>query len=274
VSHKTSFFVRHIAIPQDHGSWVFILSPLLIGIFAGGRFTLASLFLTIAALAAFMSRQPVTAAVKAYAGRRPRTDLPAARFWSVAYGVILLAALAGLIWTGNWIVLVLAVPGLPVFAWHLYLVSRRAERKQAGVEIIATGVLSLAAPAAYWVGRGEYDPMGWALWLLTWLQAAASIVHAYLRLEQRGLPGVLPRPERWKMGRRALLYTSFNLLLSLAGGVYGFLPVFLFVPYLLQWLETLWGITHPAVGVKPTRIGLRQLAVSTLFTILFMLFWR
>jgi hypothetical protein len=28
-------FVRHIALPQDHGSWVFLLSPLLIGLFAG-----------------------------------------------------------------------------------------------------------------------------------------------------------------------------------------------------------------------------------------------
>lgn len=267
-------FNRIIAIPQDHGSWVFLLSPLLIGVFAGGRFTLASLFLVIAALAAFMSRQPVTVAVKAYAGRRPRTDLPAARFWIVVYGVIALTALGGLVWMGNWIVLLLAVPGLPVFAWHLYLVSRRAERKQAGVEIIATGVLSLAAPAAYWIGKGGYDPLGWALWLLTWLQSAASIVHAYMRLEQRALPGVPPRTVRWKMGRRALLYTSFNVIVSAAGRLIGLLPGLIFIPFLLQWLETLWGINHPAVGVKPTCIGLRQLLVSTLFTILFIVFWR
>ncbi len=34
MSKKTSLFVQHIAVPQDHGSWVFIFSPLLIGIFA------------------------------------------------------------------------------------------------------------------------------------------------------------------------------------------------------------------------------------------------
>lgn len=274
MSVRHSLFIRTIAIPQDHGSWVFLLSPLLIGLFAGGRFTLASLFLVIAAMAAFLLRQPVTVAVKAYSGRRPRTDLPAARFWIIVYGLAALAALAGLVLQGFWDVLLLAVPGLPVFAWHLYLVSRRAERKQAGVEILATGVLSLAAPAAYWIGTGSYDPLGWALWLLTWLQSAASIVHAYMRLEQRSLPEVPPRAERWQMGRRALLYTSFNLALSIAGGISGLLPVFIFAPFLLQWLETLWGITHPAVGVKPTRIGLRQLLVSTLFTILFIFTWR
>ncbi len=274
MSGKPSFFVRHIAIPQDHGSWVFILSPLVIGIFAGRHFSLATLFLVIAAMSAFMSRQPVTVAVKAYAGRRPRTDLPAARFWMLVYGAVAFAALVGLFLQGFWDVLLLAVPGLPVFAWYLYLVSRRAERKQAGIEVVATGVLSLAAPAAYWIGRGIYNPLGWALWLLTWLQSAASIVHAYLRLEQRPLTEKPPRPALWKMGRRALLYTSFNLALSLAAGLTGFLPRFIFVPFLLQWAETLWGIAHPAIGVKPTRIGLRQLLVSTLFTVLFVLVWR
>lgn len=271
---KQSLFIRHIAVPQDHGSWVFILSPLVIGIFASGRFTLATLFFVIAAMAVFMMRQPVTVAVKAYAGRRPRTDLPAARFWMLVFGSIALAALVGLVLQGFLDVLYLAIPGIPVFAWHLYLVSRRAERKQAGVEVVATGVLSLAAPAAYWIGRGLYDPLGWALWLLTWLQSAASIVYAYLRLEQRPLTEKPSRLALWKMGRRALLYTSFNLALSLVAGLTGFLPGFIFIPFLLQWVETLWGITHPAIGGKPTRIGLRQLLVSTLFTVLFVLAWR
>ncbi len=274
VSRKPSLFVRTIAIPQDHGSWVFLLSPLLIGLFAGGRLAWDSAFLALAALMAFLIRQPVTMAVKAYSGRRPRSDLPAARFWILIYGAVALAALTGLVLHGFVDILYLAVPGVPVFAWHLYLVSRRAERKQAGVEILATGVLALAAPAAYWVGKGVYDPMGWALWLLTWLQSAASIVHAYMRLEQRSLPEVPPRSVLWRMGRRALLYTSFDLALTLAAALTGFLPHFIFVPFLLQWLETLWGIIHPAIGVKPTRIGLRQLLVSSLFTGLFILFWR
>ena len=47
-SSSASIFRRHIALPQDHGSWVFILSPLLIGIFAGGSFTASSLLLVVA----------------------------------------------------------------------------------------------------------------------------------------------------------------------------------------------------------------------------------
>jgi len=269
-----SLFHRHIALPQEHGAWVFILSPLLIGLFAGGRFTLASAALVIAALAAFFLRQPMTITVKAYSGRRPRHDLPGAYFWTALYGLILLIVLGGLIVLGYVEVLFLTIPGIAVFIWHLYLVSRRAERRQAGAEIVATGALALAAPAAYWVGLGKYDPLGWILWLLVWLQSAASIVHAYLRLGQRDLPEVPPRPAQWRIGRRALLYTSFDLLFSIGLGMGGLIPRWIFIPYALQWVETIWGVTHPAVGVKPTRIGLRQLAVSTLFTVLFILLWR
>jgi len=274
MTRRASLFRSHIALPQDHGSWVFILSPMLIGLFAGGSFKPASINLIIAAMGAFLIRQPVSIAIKAYAGRRSRADLPTARFWMLVYGMIILLALAGLVYQGFTYVLYLAIPGIPVFAWHLYLVSKRAERKQAGVEILATGALSLAAPAAFWIGQGGYDPLGWALWILTWLQSAASIVYAYLRLEQRGQAEVPERSAHWNMGIRALQYTSFNLMLSIGLGWAAWLPRWIFVPYLLQWLETLWGITHPAIQWKPTAIGMRQLIVSTLFTVLFIVCWR
>ncbi len=235
-----SLFRRQIAIPQDYGSWVFILSPLLVGIFAGRNLRADTAVLAIAALAAFFLRQPLTALVKAWSGRRPRTDLPAAFFWSAVYGVIGLLAVAVLISLGDGYVTVLAVPGLPVFAWHLWLVARREERKQVGVELVATGVLSLAAPGAYWVGIHHYEPFGWWLWLLTWLQSAASILYAYLRLEQRLLPAVPPLRVKASMAAGVLAFTSFNFLFSLAFGLVGLLPPLIFIPYLLQWLELLW----------------------------------
>jgi hypothetical protein len=271
-------FNKQIALPQDHGSWVFIFSPLLVGIFAGGDFTTATFSLIVAAMSAFLMRQPVTIAVKAFSGRRPKTDLPYAAVWSLVYGLTATLALFWLTREGFAYILWLAVPGAPVFAWHLWLVSQRAERKQAGVEVIATGVLSLAAPAAYWVGIRGYDSVGWWLWALTWLQSAASIVYAYLRLSQREWEQEQASPKNrgvwWQAGSRALVYTSFNLALTILLGMFNILPRFMFVPFLAQWLETVWGVTHPAIGWKPTRIGIRQLIVSVLWTVLFIVFWR
>ncbi len=266
------YFKKQIAIPQDHGSWVFILTPLVIGIFAGGKFNYATLNLVIAAMSAFMIRQPMTIIVKSAAGRRPKSDLAPARFWVLIYGSIAALALTGLILEGFAYILYLAVPGLPVFAWHLWLVSKRAERKQAGIEVIATGVLSLAAPAAYWVGLGRYDPHGWWLLMGVWLQSAASIVYAYLRLEQRDLQQQPAKGQLWKMGNRAFLYTTFNLGLSLILGWMNIIPQLIFFPFLLQWLETIWGITHPSIGWKPVRIGMRQFIVSMSWMISFIVF--
>ena len=278
-SFSSTYLRRHIALPSDHGSWVFLLSPLLIGLFAGGSFSIASVYLIIAAMAAFLIRQPVTIAIKAYSGRRSRRDLPAARLWMLVYGAIALLGVAGLVSEGYAALLILALPGIPVFAWHLYLVSRRQERRQVGIEVVGSGVLALAAPAAYWVGEGPppalnaLDPLGWWLFALTWLQSAASIVYAYLRLEQRDLAAVPAVPERLRMARRALVYTSFNLIAVGICSLAGYLPPLLFLPYALQWGETLYGSLKPAVGYKPTRIGIRQLIVSTLFTILFIVTW-
>lgn len=269
-----TYLRRHIALPTDHGSWVFILSPMLIGLFAGGQFASASLYLVIGAMAAFLIRQPVTTAIKAYSGRRSRNDLPAAVFWMILYGAIALAALVGLVLQGFAYLLVLALPGIPVFAWHLYLVSRRAERRQVGVEVVGSGVLALAAPAAYWVGVGYPNPLGWWLFLLTWFQSAASIVYAYLRLDQRQLRQIPDRQVLLRMARRALLYTSFNFVAVLILGIASVLPKLLFLPFALQWVETLYGTFNPAIGYKPTTIGIRQLIVSTLFTILFIFTWN
>jgi hypothetical protein len=95
-----------------------------------------------------------------------------------------------------------------------------------------------------------------------------------LRLEQREWREVPARNEMWRAGFRALLYTSFNLIATLTLGLLSVLPLFIFLPYLVQWCETIWGSLHPAVKWKPTRIGIRQLIVSVLWTILFIVTWR
>jgi len=273
-SYSKKYLRRHIALPSEHGAWVFLLSPLLIGLAAGGNLNTASLYLVITVLAAFLLRQPITIAVKAYSGRRSRRDLPAARFWIIFYGMIVLLGVFSLVLEGYAYILVLAIPGIPVFIWHLYLVSKRAERRQVGVEIVGSGVLALSAPAAYWIGIGSSEPVGWLLFILTWLQSAASIVYAYLRLEQRELAEIPTIPVRMLMGRRALMYTTFNLLFVSFLSFNGTLPSLLPISYALQWGESIWGTVKPAIDVKPTRIGLRQLILSTIFTILFILTWN
>ncbi len=230
-------------------------------------------YLLVASLCGFLARQPITIVVRVLSGRRGRDDLGAATFWIVVYAAIGGLHLVGLVLRGFGYVLWLAIPALPVFAWYLWLVSRRAERRQTLLDVIASGALALAAPASYWIGVGQPEATGWILWVLSWAQSAASILHAVLRLEQRAL-GRTPRPsERWSMARGVIALTSVNVLGTIVLGELGVVPTWLFIAYVVQWVETLWGARHPAVGLRPRTIGLRQLAVSTLFTVVFVVIW-
>jgi hypothetical protein len=267
-------FRKHVALPGDHGSWVFLFSPLLIGLWAGGRLTTVSWYLVAASLCGFLSRQPITILVKVASGRRGRSDLAPAVMWTSAYAAIGLLHVAAIVVRGFGHILLLAVPGVPVFAWYLFLVSRKQERRRIGVELCATAVLGLSATAGYWIGVGRYHSTGWLLWALVWIQTAASIVYAYLRLEQRSWPDARDVVARVTAARGALALTTLNAVAAAALSAKGIVPGWLFAAYLPQWLETVAGTIRPAVGMRPVAIGMRQLVVSIVFTLLFMLAWR
>lgn len=271
---KTPLLQKQFFLPQEHGAWVFLLSPLLIGTFIGRSWNAAGLLLWIGSLAAFLLRQPVSIAVKAYSGRRSKKDLRPAMFWTILYGSIGFLCGSILMLWGYAYLLLLLIPGFIVFVWHLWLISRRAERRQIGVEIVASGALALSASAMVWTSAGRINFTGWLLFILCWLQSASSIVYAYLRLEQRVLSHPPGFSERLAMGKRSLLYSTFNLGLTIVLSVLEITPPLIFLPFAVQWLETLYGILVPAVGVKPTKIGVRQLIVSTIFTLVFILIWR
>ena len=268
-----SLFRRHVALPQDHGSWTFFLVPLIVGVFVGGRWHTTVIYLTVAAACGFLIRQPIGLLVKVAAGRRGRDVLPAATFWATIYGGVAALHVVGLVMRGFAYVLVLAVPGLLVFCWYLALLYRRAERRQRLMEILATGSIALVAPAGLWAGRGAPDLLGWWLWLLMWLQSASGIVYVYLRLEQRTLKSMPSVAERMRMGTPALAISAAGLLLTFVLGQSGVVSQWLWAPYLLQALEVLRGVRRPALGVKPAAIGVRQLFVKIVFLVLFIALW-
>jgi len=247
---------------------------LFVGLAAGGHPDLDAVLLLLAALCAFLLRQPATILVKVISGRRPRSDLAPATFWIIGYGLIGGMAVWAVIAAGHPQVVLLAIPGAPVFAWHLWLVSRRAERGQIGMELVGAGVLALTAPAGYWVAGGTSGRDPWILWGLTWLQAAASIVFIYLRLEQRKLEAVPSVQDRWCQGRRALMYHTFNLAAALGLAILGWAPWLVPVGFGLMLIDALQGVARPPIGSKPTTIGIRQLGLSAAFMLIMALGYR
>jgi len=258
---------KHFALPAEHGAWIWWIGPLLIGAAAGGELSPLFVLLGLTAFFAFLLRQPATIVVKALSGRRSRDELRPALIWTAIYSVITGVGVALLVTAGQSRLLLLAIPGLLIFSWHLWLVSRRQERQRPGVEILGAGALALTAPAAYWVSGGGSDREAWLLWGLTWLQSAASIVHVHLRLEQRHLEHMPEIVSRLRMGRRSLIYNGFNQLASLALALAVWVPTLVPVAFGITFLDALEGILRPAVGARPRRIGVRQLVISSAFVL-------
>lgn len=261
-------------LPAEHGAWIWWIGPLVIGLAAGGRITWDVLLLALAGLMLFLLRQPASIAVKALSGRRTHRDLAPALVWAAIELLVGSLALAPLVAAGHQRLLLLAPPVGLVFAWHLWLISRRAERGQMGVELVGAGVLALAAPAAYWVSGGEGHVEPWLLWALTWLQSAASIVHVFLRLEQRRMTVLPAQGIRWRMGARSLAYHTFNLALSTALAGAGMVPWLVPFAFGVVLVDALEGIARPQVGARPTAIGLRQLGASAAFVLVMVAAYR
>lgn len=259
---------RHLILPQEHGAWVWWIGPLLIGWAAAGSMTADVLLLAAAALAGFLLRQPATILVKVWSGRRGAHELRPALAWALLDILLLSLTTASLVWRGHGSILVLAIPGVAVFVWHLWLIGRREERGQMGIEIVGAGVLALTAPAAYWVCGGTGSSLPWILWLLCWLQSAASIVLVYFRLAYRRLTSMPTIEVRLREGRRALIYNGFNAILASGLALAGAVPYLVASAFLLMLLDAIGAVARPPLGDPPTRIGLRQLLASSLFVVL------
>lgn len=213
--------------------------------------------------------------MKVLSGRRRRRQLRPAFFWLALYAIVALILLSPLLAAGYWRILLLALPGLPVFGWHLWLVKQRAERKRPGVEIVAAGVLALMAPAAFWLAGGDQDQTALWLWVISWLQSAASIVHIHLRLHQRESTDVGNWRDKLALGWRSLAYHGFNLAAGLVGWFLFDLPAEIPLAFSLVLLDGLHGVLVPATGYRPARIGLRQLLFSSAFFVISAIgFWR
>ncbi|MBI4560220.1 MAG: YwiC-like family protein [Candidatus Hydrogenedentes bacterium] len=259
---------KYYAVPPEHGAWIWWIGPFAIGAAAGQTLSVDLLMLAATALAAYLLRQPMTMTVKVLSGRRGRGDLAPSVFWAWVYSVTIAAGVVGLVWLGHVRILILALPGVPVFAFHLWLVSRKEERGQLGIELVASGVLALTAPAAYWVCDGPYFGQASLLWCLTWLQSAASIRHVYLRLEQRQMKTPPDVKSRWKMGVIPLLYHTSGAVFSAILAATQLVPWLVPAAFLLTLADGLHSVAKPPVGYKPSRIGIRQLVISTAFAVL------
>ncbi len=259
---------RQVSVPSEHGSWALFLTPLLVGLAAGQSVSIVTAYLLVATSAGFLMRQPLTMWVKVASGRRPGDYLKPAVLWTCIFAGVAALHVLGLVLRGFAYLLWLALPGVLVLAWHLWLTARRLERRRMLIEILGAAFLALSAPAAMWVGQGHADPRGWALFALVTLHGAWAVLYGVLRLSQRAPGQRRPPPRGAVLGVAAL-----GLAAAVGMSALGWVPALTPLAFLVQPLETLRGRRFTASGMRPKQIGFQLLYAAILHTLLFAAAW-
>jgi hypothetical protein len=248
--------------------------PFVLGVAVGGRPRGDAFALFVAALAGFHLHHPAAIAVKALVGRRPRSDLAPAAVWIGIDGVVAALAIPCVVAHGHARILWLLVPAGVVFAVHLLLVARKAERRQETLEVLFAAVLALAAPAAYWVSGGV-DP--WEPWILagaSWLAVAAGIANVHLRLRQRAAKRGSPAAVPWRGAVAALALPVVGVVGSAAGLALSHAPPVVLLAFLGLFADALASALRPDPTARPVAVGIREALVLLAFTVALAAGWN
>ncbi|NUM54978.1 MAG: YwiC-like family protein [Candidatus Hydrogenedentes bacterium] len=262
------YFRWKFAIPPEKGGWIWWIGPLAVGIAAAGTVRPGTMAVVVGAFAAFCVRQPLTLFIKSYRLASLRVERGPAGFWVLLYGAICALVAIALLLDGNLRVLALAIPAIPVFAWHFYLVARGNERRQMLRDVLAAMALALSGTAAYWSCGGGNDVTAILVWLLPGLHSSASVVHMFLRLDQRRWEEAGALSRRLRLGTGPFAHHAANVVFACAFWAAGYVSILGVVAFVLCFADGVWAILVPQVGHTPKQLGMRQLAVSAIFSVL------
>lgn len=259
-STRRRYLVWRVAVPPEKGGWVWWLGPLGVGALAAPELRPELLLVVLGGFCAFSLRQPLTLALKQL--RRGKGDFAPVLFWAGMYSVVLALVGAALLGMGYGGVVVLGLLGVPIFGWHLTLVYFGKERHQHLLDLAAAAALALTGPAAYLSCGGTNTQLALWIFVLSALQSCASVIHMFLRLEQRALRAMPPLRLRLRKG---LLPVACHLsalaaaMLATHAGVASLLAV---AAMSIPLVEGTGSVLHPPVRATPKEVGVRQLVLS------------
>ncbi len=253
----SALFRKTLILPTEHGSWAWLLVPFAVGTAVAQTINLPVMLALVAALAAFLLRQPATVWLRVRRGKARRADGPLARTWMLLLGGTAVTCGLVLLFMGRFTLLWLGVPLIIIFV--LYLLAARYGRtsiRSLGMEVSGAAALAMTAPAAYIAGAGQLDQVAAALWLL---MAAQNVLGAlYVRVR---IADTHQRPTH----RSGLVLAHFFGFLLIAGlGLARWLPWLTAVPFAAILLRALWAARQPRPVPNVKRFGFLEMGVEIL----------
>lgn len=181
---------RAVALPAEHGSWGFLLEPIVLGLVLAP--SLPGLLLALAVIASVLARQPLRLAWRDWRrGRRYARTLVAERF-AFVYASIVVVGLVTAVWLGGFAFLWPLLLAIPLAAVQLVYDALNRSRdllpELTGPVALAATVTSIALAGGWSVTAAV------VLWLILAIRDVASTlyVRARLRLERGRHVNVVP----------------------------------------------------------------------------------
>ena len=261
---------RSFILPREQGAWGMLLVPLVTGAAAGsprGERIIWILLFAAVALGLFCLRTPVEAGLQ-ISPVRPQNDaerklihnsiyiyasvvgsaLAVLIFWAHAYGLLLLGAVAAI-----------------VFVLQAVLKQLGRETRM-NAQLTGTIALSSTAMGAYYLATGHFGSTAAMIWLANWLFAANQIHFVQLRIHSAR--AITPQ-ERFRQGRGFLLHQAFCLLLLGLIWRAGWLPgliLLAFGPLFVRGFA--WFLDSPR-PLQVHRLGVSELLYAIVFGMFF-----
>lgn len=260
---------RALILPREHGAWGLLLVPLLTGAVVGvasGRQLWPLLLFTLAALCLFWLRTPVEGLlgwgpIVARTAEERRTAIIA----SVVLSLMSAACLAGLMWRGHHVALLL-IGSIAALAFVLQVVLRRLGRFTRMASQLAGAIgLTGTASAAYYVASGTLDSRGLTLWIANWLFASNQIHFVQLRIHASRAVSFSDKLARG----RVFLFLQFLLLTVLiVASLWRLVPVLISVAYLPVLVRGTQWFFHGQQPLDVKKLGWSEMKQGVTFGIL------
>ncbi|ACL26444.1 YwiC-like family protein [Chloroflexus aggregans] len=246
--------LRLIALPVEHGGWGLLAAPVVLGLWLAP--SLAGIGLSIAALGAFLARQPLKLAFGDYQRGKQYPRTVWAKRFALGYGAIGLIGLIGAITsaaTPFWLPIVLATP----FALGQLWFDLRKESRALTAELFGAVAISALA-AAIMMASGRPASRALPAWLLLALQAITAIIYVRMRL----------RLARNEPARRAPAFWWHGAAFALVGGlvIAGWIGWPVLVAFGLLGLRCWIGLLPRSLSTPTPLVGVQEV-LNSLITV-------
>jgi nitrous oxidase accessory protein len=254
-------------IPKEHGAWVVLFVPMIIGASVAGRFTPNVWYLALSALGGLLSYVPVQTILRQlFVAPQGREKLRAAMFWAAADLGISALFVVPLFVQKFWLLWAIGLVAALAFLGNFILVRRFA--KSIWSDLLSVLGLTLGAPGAYYVTAGTLDQTAAVLWLLNFLFFGGGIVYVHMKLRVSAMKGSgLSLAEKFSLGKMNLIYHCFVFAIVGILVALNFTPVFAMVAFVPMTIHAIYGTFKLSHTVRFKNLGLVLLVHALAFAL-------